>query len=609
MALLFETGTWTGNNATPQTITLRDSTLTPKAILCWAIGTSPLGGTFAAQARFSAGFGARQSESTQSGCVGFINLDNVATSDAARVRNTTLLHLLATATTTDYTVLLDSFGAGQFVVSYSSAANANSDVFHYCVWGGGDSGNAVVLNWTMDATSGTELITGAGFQPTMLFALDSDLATANAITAGLGFSFGFASSPTQFQSTALTATDGDTATSTMNWNKAFRSDACLERLTTNADTSDARWDLDSFDSDGVTLGVVDGPSSVDRVATFLLIQGGQWEAGNRAKDTVTGSDIFTLANTNLTPNGMLMFMSNQTAVGIVAGDTNWSLGANDKTLYGTAGTTGPEAINTQTDRFQATDFAIEELTGGATPAETSSARLSLSAFTISNNTATPSLFSSQDCAESNNSATWPDAQFAQAATRVTGGTASGDNGIGIALRMSVGVRTFYRFVVNAAATNNVGISKFVAGVYTNLGFRTGVWANDDILRGEVNGSTLKVFQNAVQLGADITDSAIATGRPGVCSSTTLTSGSLTNWSAGSLTGPTTLASDNFIRANNQDMGPSWDHLSFGPGSFELKWSTNGGSAALIAYLAFGDTPLLPPRPLLSNVAVHRAASW
>ena len=377
VAVELEVGTFTMNNTTSQTVNLTNSSLTPKALILWYPSIAAAG-SFIGTADFSMGFGTRRGGSTQQGCIGYQSRDNTATTDNARVYNTTILHVLTNTTTTHFTASLTAFATGSFSLSYSVASTR---VLHYFVIGGSDITDANVINQTMNSTGATQSITGAGFQPDVLFAMDSDLATANSITANLNFGFGFASSNTQFGTMSITETDGDTMTSAMNWNRSYRTDSCLERLTVNADTSDARWDLDSFDSDGCTLGVVDAPTNTDRVATFLFIKGGTWEVGSKAKRNGTGDDVFTLTNGSLTPKGVMLFTTNQTSVGIGTGDVAHCLGVGTNTA-GTQemciGDVGPEAINTTRDAFRATDHVLEELTGGTSPAETS--RADLTAF-------------------------------------------------------------------------------------------------------------------------------------------------------------------------------------------------------------------------------------
>jgi hypothetical protein len=377
VAVVLETGTWTAGGATPQTITLADGTLTPVAIIVWMVRQGAAAAGFVASQALSIGFGTRRGGATQSGCVGLWSTDAANPSASGRVRNTTLLHVLSAPTATDYTVSLDSFAAGQFTVSYSSAANASGDVFAYMVIGGLD--DAIVLNEVMNSVGATEVVTGAGFLGNALLCLDAALNANNTPTTNVALSFGCATSATRFWSVAVAETNGDTMASTMNWNKAARTDACLERLTINADTSDARWDLNTFDSDGFTLGVVDAPTATDQIATFLILKGGAFEAGSKAKSSATGNDTFTLANATLGVEGIILGCI-RAATGITTASADMMLGAGStaNTTRGSAvnnaiGIVGPEAIATTADRFSATDSVIEELTGGATPAETSEA--------------------------------------------------------------------------------------------------------------------------------------------------------------------------------------------------------------------------------------------
>lgn len=374
MALSFECGSFTWPNTTAsQTINLVNSSLTPKAVIMWTKGAGAAG--FTATSRFSIGFGTRRGGSTQSGCVGIINIDNVATSDTARVRNTTLLHVLSSTSATDYTITLDSFGAGTIGVTASSGTNANGDIIHYMVWGGADITDANVVDWTMDATAGAEAITGVGFQPTAVFCLDSNLVSANAITAGLSLGFGAASSSTQFASMISGADDADTMTSGMVWGHGIINTRCIARNQPGTGNEDAGWDLDSFDSDGASLGVVNAPTATNNVDTFLFIKGGVWEAGTLAKDTDTGTDDFTLVNTSLTPKGVVLFGANLVNSTWTNTNTDFCVGSTDGTREIAAGITGAEAINTATDSFINNDRAIEELTGN-TPTETSEADFS-----------------------------------------------------------------------------------------------------------------------------------------------------------------------------------------------------------------------------------------
>jgi len=126
-------------------------------------------------------------------------------------------------------------------------------------------------------------------------------------------------------------------------------------------------------------------------------------------------------------------------------------------------------------------------------------------------------------------------EFSQAAISVSGGNSS-DVGYGVAVRTSLGTaKTYYRLVVNKLASNNIELGKFINGTYTMLTRRTTSWTDGDVLRLEVAGSTLKIYQNSTQLGADVTDASISSGGVGIAYSAQVSGGSIDNWSGGDLT--------------------------------------------------------------------------
>ena len=152
-----------------------------------------------------------------------------------------------------------------------------------------------------------------------------------------------------------------------------------------------------------------------------------------------------------------------------------------------------------------------------------------SRFGIGGNAAVPSNFS-VDCSESNNSIAWPSNQYAQAKVTVTG-TDGVSSGIGIALRMSTSAMTYYRFVVDKAASNNVAIDKFIAGTFTTLARFTSAWTDGDVLQARAIGDRLEVYRNGTLLGS-VGDNSILTGRAGIAYSSNETSASLDDWEGG-----------------------------------------------------------------------------
>ena len=155
------------------------------------------------------------------------------------------------------------------------------------------------------------------------------------------------------------------------------------------------------------------------------------------------------------------------------------------------------------------------------------------AFQIVSNVATPTSTASTDDGSFYSGIAWPADQFSRAKLTVNS-TAGAGAGVGLKVRQASGALTCYRLIVDHAALNNVTIERFVAGVATTVtGYpRTQAWTDGDTWELDVVGTTLRVCRNGVQVGADATDTNIATGSPGIGLSTTVTSASINDWEGG-----------------------------------------------------------------------------
>ena len=135
-----------------------------------------------------------------------------------------------------------------------------------------------------------------------------------------------------------------------------------------------------------------------------------------------------------------------------------------------------------------------------------------------------------DATESNNSVTWPDDQYSVAPATVDATTAGA--GPGVAVRCATGSRTYYRVVING--DGEWELAKLVTGTFTSLASGTTTYSAGAIIRLESQSTTLRAYYNGSQLGTDVTDSAIATGRAGVSYSSPAVSASLASWEGGDL---------------------------------------------------------------------------
>lgn len=115
-----------------------------------------------------------------------------------------------------------------------------------------------------------------------------------------------------------------------------------------------------------------------------------------------------------------------------------------------------------------------------------------------------------NCSESYNGVTWPNDQYSE----ITCGTITGTNGsVGAAVRCSITDWSQYIVLCTSAAFDLI---KFVAGSFTSLGtYNTTGAVIGDVVRIEVQGTTLNVYVNTVLRIGPVTDSDIASGRAGI----------------------------------------------------------------------------------------------
>lgn len=139
-------------------------------------------------------------------------------------------------------------------------------------------------------------------------------------------------------------------------------------------------------------------------------------------------------------------------------------------------------------------------------------------------------FLSQDCIMHYTAGTWPNDQYSKADLTVTA-TVGGDQGVGLTVRGTTAATTYYRAVADHAASSNVSIAKMVAAVHTTLTSGTFTWTDGATWELRVQGTTLTFICNGTTV-LTTTDSAIASGKPGIALSSNVTAASIDNWEGG-----------------------------------------------------------------------------
>lgn len=160
-------------------------------------------------------------------------------------------------------------------------------------------------------------------------------------------------------------------------------------------------------------------------------------------------------------------------------------------------------------------------------------------FSISSNQCVPQSIGS-DAGSFYNAVTWPNDQYSQVTITGMGAGDADQSGGGVTLRADAGFHNFYRIVVNRAASNNVSVARVVSDVYSLRNQRTVTFNSGDVFRVEIQGTTIRMYVNGVQIGADLVDAGgPSAGSAGLFYSSTTAAIQFDDWSGGDLVTPGT----------------------------------------------------------------------
>lgn len=316
--------------------------------------------------RAAMGFATRRGGTVQQGMVSYETDGNVSTTAASRMTRNDAMCAFGGGTRL---VTLDTLDADGFTFAYS--ATDKDERIQFLVLGGSDLVDANVLLPTMATAGPTQAITGAGFAPTAALFLYANTAHVTSQQANGKFSFGAASSATDEWCVAICANDGITTTGAMNWQKVVRNDACMYNFLTDG-TQDAKWDLAAFDSNGLTLNVVDAPATASTIAVILCLKGGKFKAGTKAKATGGAPVDDAFPGIGFIANGVLMANTHQTSANTIEVHENFSLGcatSKDGSQEGSVVIVGADAtLPTQENWRLSSNKAAVTAVHGASPA-------------------------------------------------------------------------------------------------------------------------------------------------------------------------------------------------------------------------------------------------
>jgi hypothetical protein len=285
VALDVEKGSFTRQAGTGnQTVTLTDSTLTPKVVLFWGTNKTSEGVT-ANQTNFY-GFMVNATEQRAYGSA----MDN-GQRDFDTRGNTKAIVIMLDGPTISGEADFISFAAGSFTINWTTN-DGTQNIIHYTAIGGAALASVKVDDFSMPIVTGEFSETGVGFQPDIVLFLGDRLGTAYPqTTRNSGLAFGAAVSSTKRWAISM-AGKGDKSGSGQNTSQVIQ-------FQTKETTISAQADFVAMEADGFRINVTDAPEQATKIA-YLAMAGTNLnvDVGSFDQPTSTGiQEITTGTNT------------------------------------------------------------------------------------------------------------------------------------------------------------------------------------------------------------------------------------------------------------------------------------------------------------------------
>ena len=272
--------------------------------------------------------------------------DGQANSDAQAILSTDVCMegLVYGTSTVEYACDFTTMDADGFTFNVSNAPGSAFRV-GYLALGGADLTNVFLGSLLADNATGTQAITGVGFEPECVLLVGTNEDDAlDSIENHANISVGFASSASLF---AATATSGRNNVATSVNDRAQVTDACINTL--NRDGSVVgKADLASFDADGFTL---DWSDAIDEYFLFACLAGGQYHVGSFTTQTSTGE--FSETGVGFQPtSGMFLSWCNVASASPTTGSENsWGVASSSTERWVVGAVSEDAAETTNVDQF------------------------------------------------------------------------------------------------------------------------------------------------------------------------------------------------------------------------------------------------------------------
>ncbi len=233
-----------------------------------------------------------------------------------------------------------SFGASTFTVTFQNAPST-AWLIGFILLGGTDITNVLVGQDSMPTATGTTSFTSVGFKGDFIFMFTSQQAATSDIATTQNC-IGAAVSATKRWSYGWTVQDAQTLTANVNGQTIMRSDRAIV-CQSASNSVNVLADFVQFTSTGFDLNFTTAPGS-GFFLHWIVIQGGQWDAGTSVKPTTATTQ--TVTGETFRPSLLGLFTSSPTASNGNVSNAVTSMGASDGTNQVYAEAFHNDAINT-----------------------------------------------------------------------------------------------------------------------------------------------------------------------------------------------------------------------------------------------------------------------
>ena len=261
---------------------------TPKAILFWGVNSTADG--YAANSHFF--FGAAISGADRSIALGAD--DAVATTNTGRKWSSDAINIATGGTPTiDAVATIVSMDVDGFTLNWTDTATSGW-VVHYLAIGGSDITNVALGTMSISGSSGTQAVTGLGFQPeACVFFSNVDTAADPSTASGYNFSLGVAAGTGSASQWCMTMSNED-ALATSSTSNSFYTDKCAVMGARAGTGMLTDGNMSAFGSDGFTLNWTTGGAGGAQLHYLAIKTSGSLvKAGNETQKTSTGTKATT----------------------------------------------------------------------------------------------------------------------------------------------------------------------------------------------------------------------------------------------------------------------------------------------------------------------------